>query len=247
MIIPLIVLSFALAMIYCERKAPGQAWPRVGGWWWRAVTMNGIQAALVLITGLAWGKWMLRHRSPLGDEWTDAGGAVVGYLVLTFVYYWWHRWRHQTPFLWRWLHQIHHSAQRLEILTSFYKHPLESLINCFITSAILYLVLGLDPLAASGAVLISGLAELFYHWNHRTPHWIGYILQRPESHCIHHQEGVHHFNYSDLPLWDMLFGTFSNPRKWSGQCGLGADNEGRLGKMLVGVDVTSVSWGTREQ
>jgi len=30
-----------------------------------------------------------------------------------------------------------------------------------------------------------------------------------------------HFNYSDLPVWDMLFGTFRNPRQWRARCGFG--------------------------
>ena len=53
------------------------------------------------------------------------GGAIVGYLVITFVYYWWHRARHEVPILWRCFHQVHHSPQRIEIITSFYKHPVE--------------------------------------------------------------------------------------------------------------------------
>ena len=51
-----------------------------------------------------------------------------------------------------------------------------------------------------------------------------YIFQRPESHCVHHQEGLHSFNYADLPLWDMLFGTFRNPKEWQSRCGFGALN-----------------------
>ena len=58
--------------------------------------------------------------------------------------------------------------------------------------------------------LLTGIAELFYHWNVRTPHWLGYFVQRPESHCVHHQRGRHRNNYSDLPLWDIAFGTFSS-------------------------------------
>ena len=54
---------------------------------------------------------------------------------------------------------------------------------------------------------------------------------------MHHQEGVHSFNYADLPLWDMLFGTFRNPRTWEARCGFGAENEHRLLEMLFGVDV----------
>ena len=55
------------------------------------------------------------------------------------------------------------------------------------------------------------MAELLYHWNVSTPAWLGYLIQRPESHCVHHQHGLHRYNYADLPVWDMLFGTFRNP------------------------------------
>lgn len=239
MVVPIIVLGVALIMIWLESRQPGRAWPRVAGWWWRASLLNGVQLALVVLTGVAWNEWMMEHR----PSWSADGlgndlGAVVGYLLLTFIYYWWHRWRHEVTLFWR-LHQIHHSAQRIEVLTSFYKHPFEILINCLLTSTALYLVLGLSPAAASGAVLLTGLGELFYHWNFKTPHWVGYFFQRPESHCIHHEEGIHHYNYSDLPLWDMLFGTFSNPRTWQGRCGLGAENEQRLLEMLAGIDVST--------
>jgi hypothetical protein len=45
----------------------------------------------------------------------------MAYFVATFVFYWWHRWRHESAVLWRGFHQIHHSPQRLEVITSFYK------------------------------------------------------------------------------------------------------------------------------
>jgi sterol desaturase/sphingolipid hydroxylase (fatty acid hydroxylase superfamily) len=240
MIVPLIVLGVALVMIWLENKRPGRRWPEVTGWWRRAALLNGVQFALVLLTGLAWNEW-LRENRPWSADWLGEGwGALLGYLTLTFIYYWWHRWRHEVALFWR-LHQIHHSAQRIEVLTSFYKHPLEIFINCSITSATLYLLLGLGPRAAAGAVLLTGLGELFYHWNYRTPPWVGYFFQRPESHCVHHEEGIHHYNYSDLPLWDMLFGTFKNPPAWEGRCGLGAENELRLLEMLAGADVTAAA------
>jgi len=52
---------------------------------------------------------------------------------------------------------------------------------------------------------------VFQHANLKTPRWVGYLVQRPESHAVHHERGVHAYNYSDLPLWDMVFGTFRNP------------------------------------
>jgi sterol desaturase/sphingolipid hydroxylase (fatty acid hydroxylase superfamily) len=57
-------------------------------------------------------------------------------------------------------------------------------------------------------MLLSAAAEFFYHWNIRTPSWLGFIVQRPESHRVHHQYRHHTQNFADLPFWDMLFGTF---------------------------------------
>lgn len=171
------------------------------------------------------------------------GGGIVGYLVITFIYYWWHRARHEIPLLWRWLHQIHHSAARLETITTFYKHPLEIFINSVLNSLILHVLLGITPAAATLAVAIAGIAELFYHWNMRTPYWLGFFIQRPESHRIHHQLGYHRNNYSDLPLWDILFGTFENAKSSPTQCGFTPQHDLRVWSMLLGKNVHSaVGW-----
>lgn len=232
------MLVLGLALVVVERWAPGRRWPAVSGWWPRAVLLNLVQVGFVLLAGVLWDPWMEQHRL-WSLEWLGVpAGAVIGYLVITFVYYWWHRWRHSSPLLWRWLHQIHHSPQRIEIITSFYKHPLEIAVNGLLSSAILYLLVGVGPAAAALAVLMTGVAEFFYHWNVRTPYWLGFLVQRPESHCVHHQEGLHSFNFADLPLWDALFGTLRNPREWTDRCGLG-EAEHDLLPMLLGRDVSS--------
>ena len=239
MLVSVLVTAVALVMMAVEARRPGRRWPQVRGWWIRALALNGVQAGSVFLAGATYDRWMAGTRlwpaPPLGA----VGGAIVGYVTITFVYYWWHRARHRSAFLWRWFHQVHHSPQRIEIVTSFYKHPFEIVVNGVLSSAILYLGLGCSPEAAAGAVALSGLGELVYHWNVRTPYAMGFFFQRPESHCVHHQEGVHSYNYSDLPLWDMMFGTFRNPRRFEARCGFGADGEHRLGAMLRGVDLAA--------
>lgn len=242
-----IVLAVAIAMFVIELAVPARPLKAVSGWWLRAVLLNAVQIASVFLAGVTWDRWfqgwgLWRADATLGTE----GGAIAGYLLITFIYYWWHRARHDVPLLWRLFHQIHHSPKRIEILTSFYKHPAEILANSILSSAILYLLCGLGPESAALAVMMTGLAELIYHWNVKTPYWLGFVFQRPESHLVHHKKGWHTQNFSDLPLWDMLFGTFHNPRQLVKECGFEQDLEARFGDMLRCVDVHSASVGQKE-
>ena len=238
MIVVLFIAIIAILMIIYEYRQPGRTFPKVRNWWLRALFFNSLQVATVYLAGLTWDKWMMDsshgHLRSLNDFW----GSLITYFLITFVFYWWHRWRHSSPFLWRWLHQVHHSPQRLEIATAFYKHPFEFIADGLLTSFISFIILGISPSAAVGAILLSAFAELIYHWNVSTPRWLGYFFQRPESHCIHHQAGLHAYNYSDLPLWDMLFGTFRNPKTIKVGCGIGED-EHRIGALLAGKDLSS--------
>lgn len=70
-------------------------------------------------------------------------------------------------------------------------------------------------------------------------------MQRPEAHGVHHQRGVHAYNYSDLPLWDLLFGTFQNPEEWNAPAGLhdGALQEWRA--LLLGRDISDGTYEPR--
>jgi sterol desaturase/sphingolipid hydroxylase (fatty acid hydroxylase superfamily) len=234
-----VVFALGVVMLLVERAAPGRRWPAVTGWWRRAIALNLVQVASSYLAGVAYDGWLLRHRPWSADSLGVFGGAAAGYLAITLVYYAWHRARHDVDFLWRWFHQVHHSPQRIEVITSFYKHPLEIAVNGVLSSAILYLLVGVGAEAAALAIALTGVAELFYHWNVRTPYWLGFVIQRPESHCVHHQEGLHRYNFSDLPIWDMLGGTFKNPRRWEASCGFGPEAEHELGAMLLGRDLSA--------
>lgn len=87
-------------------------------------------------------------------------------------------------------------------------------------------------------MLITTFLSVFQHSNIRTPHWLGYIVQRPESHSQHHARGVHAKNYSDLPLFDILFGTFYNPRNFAAEAGFYHGASARITEMLRFRDVS---------
>ncbi|RYG66482.1 sterol desaturase family protein, partial [bacterium] len=134
-------------------------------------------------------------------------------------------------------HQLHHSSRRLDVSASLIFHPLDTASYTAIVVLVNVFVLGIHPLAAALAGVFMSFNAFFQHWNVRTPVWLGYILQRPESHCLHHEKGVHGRNYSDIPLWDMLFGTFENPREFAGEVGFEPEASRRVGAMLATMDV----------
>jgi len=127
---------------------------------------------------------------------------------------------------------LHHSPQRIETITSFYKHPAEIMCNSILMGSINFLLLGLSVESAAYCILFSSIGEYVYHMNIKTPHWMGYFFQRPEMHRIHHQRSKHYNNFSDLPIWDMLFGTYENPKVSEDACGFTPEREDKLVEML---------------
>lgn len=233
-----LVFAIAVLLFLAERLHRGRELPTSPGWYLRALFLNLCQLGIVILAGVTWNEWLvggsLLHISAAMPVVTQ---GLLAWFIGTFVFYWWHRARHKSNFLWRVLHQIHHSASRIETLTAFYKHPLEIAANSIIISVVLFVVLGASPEAAAWFNVFAAAGELFYHSNLRTPHWVGYFMQRPEHHSIHHQYELHHYNYGDITWWDRLFGTFRDTDKFALRCGFREGSEQRLGEMLMFKDV----------
>ena len=102
-----------------------------------------------------------------------------------------------------------------------------------IASALIYSLLGSSPEAGAWFNVFAVLGEYFYHSNLRTPRWMGYFLQRPEHHSIHHQLDVHQFNYGDITWWDRIFGTFRDADGFAPECGFPDGHEKNLARMLA--------------
>jgi sterol desaturase/sphingolipid hydroxylase (fatty acid hydroxylase superfamily) len=239
--IPIAVL--AVSFFAWERLAPARPLPRVPGWAPRVVLANVSQFAAVLAVGPLCER-AVAPLFPLDGLPAPAAGLLV-YLLSTLLWYAWHRARHGSRALWLGFHQLHHSPSRIEVAMAFYKHPLEQIANALLSGAIAGPLFGLSPGAALVYATLSAAAEFVYHSNVRTPRWLGYFVQRPEMHRVHHARGQHTCNYSDLPLWDLLFGTFYNPEGMEGDCGFEPAQEIRVGAMLGFQDVvarTRTTW-----
>jgi sterol desaturase/sphingolipid hydroxylase (fatty acid hydroxylase superfamily) len=189
-----------------------QAPPRARSRWWRtrAFAITALSFGLALWLGQLYGRWFGDRHLVDGALLGTPLGAGVGVLVYECCHYWYHRCAHRFEWLWRLGHQMHHSAETLDAWGAYYLHPIDAAIFASLPSVVLFPVLGLSPEAGAWAAAFIGFCGVFQHAQVRTPRWLGYLIQRPESHAIHHARNVHAFNYADLPLWDMVFGTFRN-------------------------------------
>jgi sterol desaturase/sphingolipid hydroxylase (fatty acid hydroxylase superfamily) len=244
-LISLAIPATYFVFLVTERLWPARQFPARKGWQWIGIVFLLLIGTAGVVVPLALpGEWLAAHRWMDGTGLGVAGGAIVGYFVLSGVSYAWHRTAHNVGFLWRGFHQLHHSPQRVDIPGSVLFHPLEMGVQVLLQLFVTVIVLGLDPLAAALVGYVAAFYGMFQHWNVRTPKWLGYLIQRPESHCVHHRKGVHYYNYGDLPLWDILLGTFRNPGEFNGECGFETPADRRFGAMLAFADANAPLYGS---
>ena len=207
-------------------------------WRLRATVVTALTFALSIAVTLFWGNLLDGISLFNGKRLGIVGGSLVGILVYELIHYWYHRTAHKSDLLWRWAHQMHHSAESVDAFGASYLHPLDTFFFTTIATLVFFPLLGLTVGAGVVAAAFLALNAAFQHANIRTPQWLGYLIQRPESHQLHHGRGTHRYNYSDLPLWDMVFGTFRNPKTYDREVGFYKGASARIGEMLVGVDVS---------
>ena len=228
------IIVIGISLMALERIIPDQKLPHVKGWWPRVILLNLFQFGVLFLGKISWDIWFTGNSVfELSNKIIPLLSGLFAYFIITFVFYWWHRWRHNINFLWLTMHQVHHSPQRIETITSFFKHPLEVISNCIIIAFVNFFILGLSLEGAAWSLLFSAIGEYVYHMNIKTPRWMGYFFQRPEMHRIHHERGKHYYNFSDLPIWDMLFGTYKNPEEMNDACGFKPEREKKLSDMLM--------------
>ncbi len=187
---------------------------------------NGLVVAVVFV-GL-WAKM---------TDWTAANGygllnlasipfwihVLAAFLMLDFWTYWWHRFNHTLPFLWR-FHKVHHSDPCMDVTTANRFHLGEIVFSS---------ILRLPVLLLAGATLGElALYETLLFANTQIHHAnIGFssvadkvlriFLTSPNMHKVHHSRllAETNSNYTSLlSVWDRLFGSFrlrANPHEIS--------------------------------
>lgn len=233
-----VLIAIYFVLILLEAIAPGQKLKHVRGWIPKSLLVFVIYFYLSSYLPLIWDKYLLPYQLVNLEKMNPYLSTIVAVFVFELYIYLWHRTMHQTPWLWRTFHQMHHSAERLDTFGAFYFSPLDMIGFTFLGSLTLSLGMGLAPESITWFLYITMFLAIFQHTNINTPRWLGYIIQRPESHSVHHEKGVHAYNYSDLPVFDILFGTFKNPKSFAGEFGFYEGSSTKLKEILLCKDIS---------
>ena len=148
-------------------------------------------------------------------HWPLVAQVALGLAIAEFGLYWKHRISHESLALWR-FHAVHHSTTRLWFWNTGRFHVVDSAAGI---------------IAAAGMLWLAGAPEPVYRWVGATTAVIGMlthcnidlrcgaaslVFNTPNLHRWHHSmdpsEGNRNYG-ENLTLFDLLFGTYFNPRR----------------------------------
>jgi sterol desaturase/sphingolipid hydroxylase (fatty acid hydroxylase superfamily) len=238
LVVPL-VLATLLALIAVELLRPARKLEPVKGWRLKGSLFLVLMLVVGTVVPALFASLLPEVKLIPGHRLGLLGGTAFGIVASELVVYWVHRLHHRVDFLWRWVHQMHHSAERMDVFGAGFFHPFEMIESAVLAVLVGAVLLGLSPEAAGLVGAWQAFNAFFQHGNIRTPTWLGYLIQRPEQHGVHHERGVHAFNYANLPLWDLVFGTFKNPATWDAAGGFYPGSSKQTLPMLLGKDISN--------
>ena len=237
--ISLIILCIYVALMLWEGIFPGRKLPVVKYWRLKGLIAFTffffLSSYLPMFINPYLEPYRLLDLTGLGTVW----GGLVAVLLYEFGVFVWHYLMHRSNFLWKTFHQMHHSAERLDTYGAFFFSPMDMIGLTVLGRICFSLIGGLTPQAITVMLLVTNFFSIFQHANIKTPQWLGYIVQRPESHTYHHARGIHKLNYSDLPLFDIIFGTFRNPKDFEHETGFYEGASDRILEMLSAKDIST--------
>jgi hypothetical protein len=119
---------------------------------------------------------------------------------------------------------MHHSDQRLEAISSARQNWMEALFNALFISAPMIVLFRVDPMNQWETGILAGMSAAFLNnlltLSHMNVRWqVGWWSRfwcSPQMHRIHHSLEPEHIdrNFAFVfPMWDVIFGTYYQPKK----------------------------------
>jgi sterol desaturase/sphingolipid hydroxylase (fatty acid hydroxylase superfamily) len=171
-----------------------------------AVAGAGLTVSTLWASRTGAGRFFRHSPLDLGSGAVAWAAAVLGW---DFIYYWNHRFSHESRWMWA-VHVAHHSSERYNLSTAL-RQPVAESITVAVPYGLLA-ALGVRPHLIEQA---RGLNLIYQFWIHteaiRSIGPLERVLNTPSHHRVHHGSNRRYLDRnhgSILILWDKLFGTF---------------------------------------
>ncbi len=171
-----------------------------------AVAAGGVAVTTTWASQLSADRLWARRLIDLGTGPAALTAAIIGW---DFIYYWNHRFMHESRYMWA-IHVVHHSSERYNLSTAL-RQPVADALGTFAPYGLLAL-LGIHPSLITRA---RGINLLYQYWIHTdTIRRLGpleHVLNTPSHHRVHHGSNPRYIDRnhgSILIVWDRLFGTY---------------------------------------
>lgn len=177
-----------------------------------------VRLVLVLVPLMYFARYLHHQGWGIVSYLGVSGVSEIALTVLVFdlLDYWWHRWNHRLPFLWR-FHKVHHTDTHCDSTTALRFHFGE-LILSFLFKGAGIAIWGPSVWAFVIFEICVTAASQFHHSNLDFPdtveHGLRTVIVTPRFHVSHHtvsrRTGNNNFATIFI-LWDHLFGTYRKP------------------------------------
>ncbi|EMJ96823.1 sterol desaturase family protein [Leptospira alstonii] len=148
----------------------------------------------------------------VGIRWNfrDLAGWVFVFLIVDFVYYWFHRATHEINFLWA-CHVTHHSSEEFNLSVALRQSSVQRIFEYMFN-----LLIAFCGVPWQAFLLAHGVLKIYQFWVHtRLIGKLGFleeILVTPAHHRVHHGRDPKYIDKNHggiLIFWDRMFGSFA--------------------------------------
>jgi alkylglycerol monooxygenase len=136
-------------------------------------------------------------------------GWIVAFILIDFVYYWFHRFSHEINFLWA-AHSVHHQSEEYNLSVALRQSAIQNVYNFTF-----FLSLAVVGIPTQVVVICYSINLIYQFWIHtRLIDKMGpleAVMNTPSHHRVHHGVNLKYIDRNHAGVfivWDRLFGTY---------------------------------------
>ncbi|BFZ22189.1 hypothetical protein BsWGS_25228 [Bradybaena similaris] len=152
--------------------------------------------------------WLYENWHLIDLPWDNPWTWFIGFIAVDFLYYWFHRFSHESNIVWA-SHQVHHSSEEYNLTTALRQSLMQKYYSMLLNFPMAFFI------PPSVFYVHQQFNLLYQFWIHtEVIHSLGpleYILNTPSHHRVHHGRNPYCIdkNYGGtLIIWDKIFNTF---------------------------------------